>query len=453
MFRRRLTTVVSLIVVIGIMFGLGACASISSSEGGRSAEATPTPIPTSVVPTNPTYEVQRGTVIRQLQFSGRVAPVLEEELFFKTSGYVDAVYVRRNDEVKAGDLLAELEVTDLKNQITQVEAELQAVQLDYERRITEASNNVRGAELRLSKLQASGNDSQILSARIALERAQERLANAQDEYNKSLDRHWERPEVREAYADAVREAQWNLELAQSQYNDALNARARTAYDIELAQMDLDLAELRLAEIQTGLDVTRTQLSLQRLRDQLNDARIVAPFDGVILQSNVMEGRQVQGYSPVMTLADPTEVEISADLQSSEMSELSEGMEVVAEFVNRPGNEFTGMIRRLPYPYSGGGLGEDVRDEDPSVRITLDNADETGYEYELGDRLRMTVELERSENTLWLPPQAVRTFEGRSFVVVQEGGAQIRRDVRLGIKGEGCIEILEGVEEGQTVVAP
>ncbi len=453
MFQRRLTTLVSLIVLVGIMFGLGACATSSSEGSDRRAESTPTPIPTSVVPTNPTYQVQRGTVIRELQFTGRVAPVQEEELFFKTGGYVDAVYVRRNDQVEAGDLLAELEVTDLKNQITQSEAELQAVQLDYDRRITEATNNVRGAELRVAKLQASGNDSQILSARINLERAQERLANAQDEYNKSLDRHWERPEVREAYADAVREAQWNLDMAQAQYNDALNARARIAYDIELAQMDLDLAQLRLAEIQTGVDVTRTVLSLNRLRDQLNDARIVAPFDGVILQNNVMEGRQVQGYSAVMTLADPTELEISADLQSSEMSELSEGAEVVAEFVNRPGEEFTGVIRRLPYPYSGGGLGEAVDDDDSSVRITLDNADQTEYAYDLGDRLRMTVELERAEDALWLSPQAVRTFEGRSFVVLQEGGAQIRRDVRLGIRAEDRVEIVEGLEEGQTVVAP
>jgi multidrug efflux pump subunit AcrA (membrane-fusion protein) len=66
---------------------------------------------------------------------------------------------------------------------------------------------------------------------------------------------------------------------------------------------------------------------------------------------------------------------------------------------------------------------------------------------------MTVELERQEGTLWLPPQAVRTFEGRSFVVVQEGGAQRRIDVRIGIRSDDRVEILEPLEEGQTVIAP
>lgn len=453
MTQRRPVSLISVMVVIGIMFGLGACNAGNPTVGN--ADATPTPIPTSVVPSNPTYEVQRGDVIELLQFSGRIAPVREEELFFKTGGYVNEVHVRRGDEVMEGDLLAELEVTDLKNQITQMETELQSVQMDYDRQMTEAQNSVRAAELRLAKLRASSSGSAIISARINLERAQTRLATAQDEYNKSLDRSWERPEVRDGYANAVREAEWNLEMAEAQYQDALQAQQRTNYDIELAQMDLDLAELRMAEVETGLNVTRTVLSLNRVVDQLNDARITAPFDGVIIQLNLMEGKQIQGYNPVMTIADPDAIEVSAELQDSEMSQLSEGMPVTGEFVNRPGQEWTGEIRRLPYPYGSTGRGESVdeSDEDKSVRITLDGLDPTDPVYAIGDRFRLTVELERSEDTLWLPPQAVRTFEGRSFVVIQEGGAQRRIDVRLGIRSTERVEILEGVTEGQLVLAP
>ncbi|HHE70660.1 MAG TPA: HlyD family efflux transporter periplasmic adaptor subunit, partial [Chloroflexi bacterium] len=203
----------------------------------------------------------------------------------------------------------------------------------------------------------------------------------------------------------------------------------------------------------GLDVTRTVLALNRLKDQLNDARIVAPFDGVIMQISLIEGKQIQGYRPVMIVADPTELEISADLQDSEMSELAEGMEVEVEFLNRPGETVKGVIRRLPYPYGGGGRSEGVEDEDKSVRITLTGVDLREAGYEIGDRVRLTAELERSENTLWLPPQAVRTFEGRSFVVVQDGGAQRRVDVRLGIQAADRVEILDGVTEGQVVIAP
>jgi len=45
----------------------------------QAEEATPTPIPTPIVPVKPTYRVQRGEVIDSIEFSGRIAPVVEEE--------------------------------------------------------------------------------------------------------------------------------------------------------------------------------------------------------------------------------------------------------------------------------------------------------------------------------------------------------------------------------------
>ncbi len=453
MNQRSLSSLFLLLIIVGLVsLPLGCSSGSSGSSSSSQSGPTPTPIPTSIVPTNPTYQVQRGDVVRLLQFSGRAAPVREEELFFRANGYVETVYARRNDSVKEGDLLAELEVTDLKNQISQVEAELVAVQMNNDRQVAEAMANVRARELALAKLQASMSDTQILSARINLERAQEALADAQVEYQEALDRPWEKEEVRERYAEAVRNAQWNLQIAQSQYNDALNANERLSYDIELAQQDLDLARMRQAEIEAGVDVTRTLLSLQRLQAQLADARIVAPFDGVILSTSVIAGSQVQGYKTVMSIADPTELEIMADLEDAEMSELTEGTVLVAEVVNRPGDQIPGFIRRLPYPYGGGGKIEGMQDEDTSTRIELEQSPiELGMA--VGDRVRITIELERSTDTLWLPPQAVRTFEGRNFVVIQEGGGQRRLDVTIGIRSDERLEILDGLSEGQIVIAP
>ncbi|HOU13817.1 MAG TPA: efflux RND transporter periplasmic adaptor subunit [Anaerolineae bacterium] len=454
MNRRSLSSLFSLVVLLGmIVLPLG-CSSGSPSSSSSSAQGgpTPTPIPTSIVPTNPTYTVQRGDVVRLLQFSGRAAPVNEKELFFRANGYVQNVYARRNDTVKAGDLLAELEVTDLKNQITQAEAELTAVQMNNARRIAEADADVRSRELNLAKLQASMSDSQILSARFSLERAQENLVNAQTEYRESLERTWETEDGRKRYAEAVRDAEQNLQLAQAYYNDALRSRERLTYDIELAQQDLDLALMRRAEIEAGVDVTRTLLNLQRLNDQLSDARLIAPFDGVILSTSIIGGSQVQGYKTVMVIADPSELEITADLQDTELKELTEGMALLAEVVNRPGEQIAGTIRVLPYPYGSGGKIVGVQDEDTAVHIALEK-DPKALGMATGDRVRITVELERATNTLWLPPQAVRTFEGRTFVVVQEGGGQRRMDVTIGIRSDERYEILSGLSEGQVVVAP
>ena len=67
-------------------------------------------------------------------------------------------------------------------------------------------------------------------------------------------------------------------------------------------------------------------------------------------------------------------------------------------------------------------------------------------------------MEQKEEVLWLPPQAVRSFEGRNFVVIQDADGQRRVDVKLGIRAGDRVEILwvEGVEnlsEDQVVVGP
>jgi len=73
--------------------------------------------------------------------------------------------------------------------------------------------------------------------------------------------------------------------------------------------------------------------------------------------------------------------------------------------------------------------------------------------EPGDLVRVTVVLERKTGVLWLPPAAVRTFEGRKFVVVQEGAGQRSVDVTLGIESDDRVEIVDGLEEGDVVVGP
>ena len=71
-------------------------------------EATPTPIPTSVVPDKPTYVVQRGTVENLEQFTARVSPLNEESLYFRKGGHVEVVYVDREDWVEKGTVFISL---------------------------------------------------------------------------------------------------------------------------------------------------------------------------------------------------------------------------------------------------------------------------------------------------------------------------------------------------------
>ena len=76
-----------------------------------------------------------------------------------------------------------------------------------------------------------------------------------------------------------------------------------------------------------------------------------------------------------------------------------------------------------------------------------------FSLEDGDLMRVNIVLDHKEDVIWLPPQAIRTFEGRRFVIVQEEGFQQRVDINIGIESDDRIEIEEGLEEGQIVVSP
>jgi len=349
------SSVFFIVAVLWSLF-LGGCSSKSSASSGE--EATPTPIPTPVIPTKPSYKVTRGEVINKFDFTGRVVPVVEQELFFRVGGRVNKVFVKNGEKVQKDQLLSQLEGIR-----------------DFDIRRAEA-------DLEIAKL--------------------------------------------------------NLELAR----------------VELVKWSPDYS-IRIA-IQEK-EVELAQLALDEVKSNVADMRIIAPFDGTVLSIMLSEGSGVDAFRPVLIVADLTNLEISGDVSSQDMAKLAEGMAVSVKPIGRPGEALDGIIRRLPYPY-GTSKASTTSDSsgnstvDQSVRITLSKS-LVDAQYTLGDLAQVTVVLEDKKDVLWLPPQAIRNFEGRKFVIVQDGEGQRRVDVKVGITSDDRVEILDGLQEGQVVIAP
>lgn len=105
--------ILALAVTGAVLFSAG-CQPQAVKKAGS---ATPTAVPAIAVASKPTYTVQRGDVVEEMKFGGRVVPVTQQELYFKVSGRVRKVYFNEGDQVKAGDLIADLEsAVDLQRQ-------------------------------------------------------------------------------------------------------------------------------------------------------------------------------------------------------------------------------------------------------------------------------------------------------------------------------------------------
>jgi RND family efflux transporter MFP subunit len=369
---------------------------------------------------------------------------------------VKQVLVRPGDRVQAGDLLAELEIGDL--QVTSADLDLAIAQARLAQAEEANAHAIAQAEMALTLTQEQLALTEALratytagtvAARVVLEQAEDQVARAEIEYQEALDRSWEPEEARDAYALALQQARWDLETAQAQYDQAVANEAAYQRELKIAEIGVQQAEAELEQLKGGIDPV-LNLEVQRAQQALDYSQIVAPVDGEVISLSLYPGRPVEPFRTVIVIADPAVIEVSAGLSSDQLTDLTEGQKAIVTLSVNPERPWTGTVRRLPYPYGTGGSVESPAGIDSSTRISL--ARDVGG-LKLGDLVRVTIVLEEKEDVLWLPADAVRTFQDRTFVIVQDGARQRRVDVEMGIEGQDQVEILKGLEQGQVVVAP
>jgi multidrug efflux pump subunit AcrA (membrane-fusion protein) len=353
-------------------------------------------VPEPPAPAAPTYIAQRGLVVRQIEFDARAQPVESQELSFVTEGKVQKVFKKPGDSVKAGEVIAELDVTDIRNQLRQAQIEFNTAQAVLTNTLEGFTRSVQLAQL-------------------DLDQAQLRLDAAN------------------ARAKAFGLGQAELQARQA--------------EAKLLEKELERAQIKLADVGATLDpnliknVETSRIGVESLSDKLGRATLVAPFDGTIIELNVAIGNQSTPLEPVAVVSKPGEIELVADLPSQQYRELSVGQPVIARLADQPDNAFGATISRVPT--------ENVARGDRLVRIALNGAN-----VQPGVKAVVSVTTGRRENALWVPSSVVRNYRGRQFVVVQDDdGSQRRADVKLGLQATDRVEILDGLNEGDVVVAP
>ncbi len=464
--RRHLRTLVTLLLIMLTMAGctlLPASRPRSAGTGnsaaasrGRPEEATPTPVPTSVALSKPTYTVARGAVTKRLILGGRIAPVTQQELFFRTSGRVHAVYIESGDMVKAGQLLADLEITNIELDLSasrldleKAQARLKAAEAALQESIRRAQANVDIAKENLAIVKAQDPTPLRTKAEVALRRAELARKQAQDAFDAIA---WRDDRDTSPQAAALEIATLDYEEAQADYDLSMQDIEVHAHQVTIAQRQVDLAQITLDSLSAGVDpmlvndVNKAQLAVTKLQSAVSDAQIVAPFDGQVEVSFILsEGTGVDAYRYVATVSDLTELEVRVDTVNIVPNQLAVGMPAAVSLAGLPGVELQGRIRRLPATGALAGA-----DQDRALHIALEGGSSSAG-YRSGDLVGISLVLEQKQDVLWLPPAAIRTFEGRRFVVIQDSSGQRRVDVEIGLEGDDRYEIVSGLTEGQIVV--
>lgn len=244
---------------------------------------------------------------------------------------------------------------------------------------------------------------------------------------------------------AVANAELDLEEAQ-----ATQRAAKTPAEKELAGIGVRRAQLALSEAQSQTSeeaekqIVAARLEYDRLAKQAEALRLYAPFGGQVTTVAAEPGAEVAEYQPVVTIVDPGERELRVEgVTGSDLARLGVGQRVDVRFSRYPDRPLTGNVEALPE--DGGAEGQ------ASSALRVSYRAPRGFQLEIGDLASITVTLQAKRGVVYLPPAAIRTFQGRQFVVIQQGERQRRVDVQVGITSDRRVEIVEGVSPGQTVV--
>jgi HlyD family secretion protein len=457
-------------------------------------------------------QVQAGDLLAELEIDDLLRQMAQAEVTLNSAqlrlNEAEEALERQIAQAELDLVAAQARLTEAEeanaDAIAEAESALQTAQINLDeaekanaQQLAEAQRTLEAAQIGLAQLQEESDPIDIELLRLSLDRAKNDLWNTQLERDAVRSKSGTPQYVKTQMDIAVGNAEIAVREAELRYQQALEPAA-SEDDIRLQQIGVEAAEAALAELQAGvspllsIEVQRTQrqldqlkegvdplltievqrveqqldwlregvdpvlvnevnqaeLALERLQAQVADAQIVAAMDGQILTLSVYAGRPAEAFKPVIVVADPSAIEVSADLSSTQLQDMMEGQEAIVVLSAYPGQTWHGIVRRLPYPYGSGGGTGGLEDADTSTRISMEG---DLSDLELGDLARVTIVLEEKDDVLWLPPEAIRTFQGREFVIVQDVDRQRRVDVEIGIEGEDRVEILEGLEEGQLVV--
>ena len=207
--------------------------------------------------------------------------------------------------------------------------------------------------------------------------------------------------------------------------------------------------MKLDETLESLGIDPNSPVLDELDAQVAQARAFAPSDGTIIAA-INVGQNVTPATPAFVLGDPKQLEVIASLDASkgdqEVKEMFEGMPVTITPEANTDVKLTGTIRQLPSPYGTGASDEGA------IHVTLDSPPSAST-YQNGDKVSVVVQLASKKGVLWLPPDAIRSAGGRTFVIINSDSGPKRVDVEIGLQTRDMVEIISGLEESQVVVGP
>ena len=353
--------------------------------------------------------VERGDLARSVVATGRIEPITKVEIKSKANGIIKELKVQVGDRVTVNQVLAELDRDNLAARLRESRAAL-----------TGADANLRAAlaELAKNKVEAEGPD--VAFARRNVERAEQ------------LSR------------DKLISPQ-NLDDARSAMDQAVNRQA-------VAKSQLGVSDARVA--QARATVAQSQAAVDRTEEELTNATIRSPLNGVVLSRDIEVGSPVSSIlnlgssaTLVMVLGDISQVYVKGKVDEADIGLVRLGQPARIKVETFKDRQFEGRVTQI----APMGVEKDnvVNFE---VRVSIDNA---SGELRANMTSNAEIVLEEHKGTLIVPERAViYDASHRAFAERVQPDSKTGRErvpITIGVSNGTRTQVVKGLAAGDRII--
>jgi multidrug efflux pump subunit AcrA (membrane-fusion protein) len=388
------TAIASLIVAASLLAG---CGKAKDEAAGETEAPTPVMVETATL----------GAIDHVVTADAVLFPINQSSVTPKISAPVKRMLVNRGDHVRAGQLIADLESSDLAAAVQEAKYQYEQAQSAYA--------TVTGATVVEDETKARADVQSAQSAFDAAKKLYDSRAALQKEGALA------QKQVDETKLQMV-QAQTQLETAQ-QHLKSLNGVGRQEA-IRTAQAQMDAAKAHQ----------------ETLAVQLSYARVVSPISGVVAERQVNVGETASAGMPLISVVDISQVRAIANVPAKEAASLRVGRPAR---VAGPDGDIPGTVTVVSPAANANAT---------TVEVWVQIAN-PGERLKPGETARVSIIAETIQNTLVVPASALLNGdEGRQKVmVISSDSVAHERMVTVGVRQGDRVQILSGVQPGEQVV--
>jgi HlyD family secretion protein len=354
---------------------------------------------------------ETGTMVKSVVATGKIEPTTKVEIKSRANGIIERLPVDVDSDVKAGDVLAELDKEQLQAVLRSAEANLQA-----------ARAALTGAQAALKKNTVEAEGPDVEFARRNYERAQKLFAQKL--------------------------------IPQSQLDDAHSSIDVAENRKRAAQSQLTVSEATIAQAQA--QVAQAKAAADQAEESLRYATIRAPIRATVLSRDVEIGSPVSSIlnlganaTLVMTLGDISKVFVRGKVDEADIGRVRLDQPARIRVETFKDRTFNGRVTQI----SPLGVEKD-NVTSFEVKVSIDNP---GQELKANMTANAEIVLEEHPGALLIPEAAI-TYDAKkaaSVNVVAPGTKTGRKKtpIKVGVGNGTKIEVLEGLKAGDKLVLP